>query len=77
MNAPKRFRRFPRFTLTLLSNRDGDQQYLKENTISLSPDFFNYLMNPMNPDSVGVPVPSSFVRSSRAEAFGEEARGGT
>jgi hypothetical protein len=42
--SPKRFKRFPRFTIFL--NRDESCEYIRENTISLSPEFLNYLMNP-------------------------------
>jgi hypothetical protein len=46
--SPKRFKRFPRFTIFL--NRDESCEYVKENTISLSPEFLNYLMNPNSQD---------------------------
>lgn len=31
----------------------------------------------MNPEAVGAAIPQSYVRSSRADEFGDEARGGT
>ena len=43
--SPKRFKKFPRFTIFL--NRDEDnKEYLKDNIICLNPDFMNYLLNP-------------------------------
>lgn len=42
--SPKRFRRFPRFTIFL--NKDQENFYEKENSISLNPQFLNFLMTP-------------------------------
>ena len=42
--SPKRFRRFPRFTIFL--NKDQENPYEKENSISLNPQFLNFLMTP-------------------------------
>ncbi|CAI2381054.1 unnamed protein product [Moneuplotes crassus] len=42
--SPKRFRRFPRFTIFL--NKDQENAYEKENSISLNPQFLNFLMTP-------------------------------
>lgn len=42
--SPKRFRRFPRFTIFL--NKDQENSYEKENSISLNPQFLNFLMTP-------------------------------
>ena len=42
--SPKRFRRFPRFTIFL--NKDQESLYEKENSISLNPQFLNFLMTP-------------------------------
>jgi hypothetical protein len=42
--SPKRFRRFPRFTIFL--NKDNENIYEKENSISLNPQFLNFLMTP-------------------------------
>lgn len=42
--SPKRFRRFPRFTIFL--NKDTENTYEKENSISLNPQFLNFLMTP-------------------------------
>ncbi|CAI2383641.1 unnamed protein product [Moneuplotes crassus] len=42
--SPKRFRRFPRFTIFL--NKDQENIYEKENSISLNPQFLNFLMTP-------------------------------
>jgi hypothetical protein len=42
--SPKRFRRFPRFTIFL--NKDQENVYEKENSISLNPQFLNFLMTP-------------------------------
>jgi len=42
--SPKRFRRFPRFTIFL--NKDQENVFEKENSISLNPQFLNFLMTP-------------------------------
>lgn len=42
--VPRRFKRFPRFTVFL--NKESDSQYSKENSISLNPQFLNFLMTP-------------------------------
>lgn len=42
--SPKRFRRFPRFTIFL--NKEQENVYEKENSISLNPQFLNFLMTP-------------------------------
>ena len=42
--APKRFRKFPRFTVFL--NRDEENnEYLKDSIISLNPSFMSYILN--------------------------------
>ena len=51
--SPRRFKKFPRFTIFLNKHNggaayeDGDdpKDYLKENIISLNPDFMNLLLN--------------------------------
>ena len=47
--SPKRFKKFPRFTIFLNRGEEdhetsGAKQYLKENIISLNPDFMNLLL---------------------------------
>ena len=42
--SPKRFKKFPRFTIYL--NKDEDaKDHLKDNIISLNPEFMNFLLN--------------------------------
>ena len=48
--SPKRFRRFPRFTIFL--NKDHENSYEKENSISLNPQFLNFLMTPERAEMV-------------------------
>ena len=51
--SPRRFKKFPRFTIFLNKNgqseddqdNQGAKDYLKENIISLNPDFMNLLLN--------------------------------
>ena len=42
--SPKRFKRFPRFTIFL--NKDENSEYERANTISLNPQFMNFLLSP-------------------------------
>ena len=43
--SPKRFKKFPRFTIFLNREDDASKEYLKDNIISLNPEFMNFLMN--------------------------------
>ena len=51
--SPRRFKKFPRFTIFLNKNGNeeddpeaqGAKDYLRENIISLNPDFMNLLLN--------------------------------
>eukprot|EP00347_Sterkiella_histriomuscorum_P010993 403374156 len=47
--SPKRFKKFPRFTIFLNREEDIGKEYLKDNIISLNPEFMNYLLNSANP----------------------------
>jgi len=54
--SPRRFKKFPRFTIFLNKNgqdgggdeSEGDKEYLKENIISLNPEFMSLLLNANN-----------------------------
>ena len=48
--SPKRFKRFPRFTIFL--NRDENKEHFKDNIISLNPEFMNFLLNPNTAQSL-------------------------
>lgn len=49
--SPRRFKKFPRFTIFLNKNgqddpeNQGAKEYLKEHIISLNPEFMNLLLN--------------------------------
>ena len=48
--SPRRFKKFPRFTIFLNRSDDDPQnqsakEYLREHIISLNPDFMNLLLN--------------------------------
>lgn len=43
--CPKRFNRFPRFSIFLRRlDREANNKYIAENTVSLSPEFLSILM---------------------------------
>ena len=43
--CPKRFNRYPRFTIFFNKDKDQDGPEPPENTVSLGPQFLSYLMN--------------------------------
>lgn len=47
--SPKRFKKYPRFTIFL--NKGIENAYDKENSISLNPQFLNFLMSPEKAES--------------------------
>ena len=43
--SPRRFKKFPRFTIFLNREDEITKDYLKDNIISLNPEFMNFLLN--------------------------------
>lgn len=43
--SPRRFKKFPRFTIFLNREEDTAKEYLKDNIISLNPEFMSFLLN--------------------------------
>jgi hypothetical protein len=55
--CPKRFNRYPRFTIFFKRDRDqSSNPYIAENTVSLSPLFLSYLMDKNNTSDKGPPA---------------------
>ncbi|CDW76398.1 UNKNOWN [Stylonychia lemnae] len=52
--SPKRFKKFPRFTIFLNREEDTGKDYLKDNIISLNPEFMNFLLNSASAGNVGI-----------------------
>jgi len=42
--SPRRFKKFPRFTIFLNREEDIAKEYLKDNIISLNPEFMKFLI---------------------------------
>lgn len=43
--CPKRFNRYPRFTIFFKKDQDNHKAYMQENTVSLNPQFLSFLMD--------------------------------
>ena len=52
--SPKRFKKFPRFTIFLNREEDTGKDYLKDNIISLNPEFMNFLLNSASAGNLGI-----------------------
>jgi len=56
--CPKRFNRYPRFTIFFKRDRAAmSNQYVMENTVSLSPQFLSYLMDKNGANAKGAAGP--------------------